>query len=62
MLQAAVSVPGRVTAFALIWGGRLSDVTVKTMTGKAREKPFAAGCDRDRIVTVAPFMDLPVFL
>ena len=60
-LQAADSASGLLIACALVKGGRLSDVTVKTITKKAKEKSFAAGCDRDRIALIAPLMDLPVF-
>ncbi|WP_292427557.1 HDIG domain-containing metalloprotein [Methanoregula sp.] len=60
-LQAADSVSGLVIACALVKGGRLSDVTVKTVTKKAKEKSFAAGCDRSRIALVAPILALPDF-
>jgi len=60
-LQAADSASGLVTACALVKGGRLSDVTVKTVTKKAKEKSFAAGCDRSRIALIAPILVLPEF-
>jgi len=60
-LQAADSASGLVIACALVKGGRLSEVSVKTITKKAREKSFAAGCDRDRIALISPLMELPVF-
>jgi len=60
-LQAADSASGVVTACALVKGGRLSDVTVKIVTKKAKEKPFAAGCDRSRIALIAPILALPDF-
>jgi putative nucleotidyltransferase with HDIG domain len=60
-LQAADSVSGLVIACALVKGGRLSDVTVKTVTKKAKEKSFAAGYDRSRIALVAPILALPDF-
>ena len=60
-LQAADSASGLITACALVKGGRLSDVTVKTVTKKAKEKSFAAGCDRSRIALIAPILALPDF-
>jgi hypothetical protein len=60
-LQAADSASGLVIACALLKGGRLSDVTVKTVTKKAKEKSFAAGCDRDRIALIEPILVLPEF-
>jgi hypothetical protein len=60
-LQAADSASGLVIACALVKGGRLSEVTVKTVTKKAKEKSFAAGCDRSRIALIAPILALPDF-
>lgn len=60
-LQAADSASGLVTACALVKGGRLSEVTVKTVTKKAKEKSFAAGCDRSRIALIEPLLPLPEF-
>ncbi len=60
-LQAADSASGLIIACALVKGGRLSDVTVKTVTKKAKEKSFAAGCDRSRIVLIVPILALPDF-
>lgn len=60
-LQAADNASGLITACALVKGGRLSDVTMKTITKKAKEKSFAAGCDRNRIAFIAPLMEIPVF-
>jgi len=61
VLQAADSASGLIIACALVKGGRLSDVTTKTITKKAKEKSFAAGCDRSRIALIAPLMEIPVF-
>jgi putative nucleotidyltransferase with HDIG domain len=61
VLQAADSASGLVIACGLVKGGSLSDVSVKTITKKAKEKSFAAGCDRDRIALVAPIIPLPEF-
>ncbi|HSQ94092.1 MAG TPA: HDIG domain-containing protein [Methanoregula sp.] len=60
-LQAADSASGLILACGLVKGGRLSDVSVRTITKKAREKSFAAGCDRNRIALIAPLMEIPVF-
>jgi putative nucleotidyltransferase with HDIG domain len=60
-LQAADSASGLIIACALVKGGSLSDVTVKTITKKAKEKSFAAGCDRNRIALIAPLMEVTVF-
>ncbi len=48
-------------ACALVNGGRLSDVTAKTVTKQAKEKAFAAGCDWNRIVLIEPILSLPKF-
>ena len=60
-LQVADSASGLIMACALVKGGRLSDVTVKTVTKKAKEKSFAAGCDRSRIALIEPLIPLPEF-
>jgi len=60
-LQAADSASGLIIACALVKGGKLSDVSVRTITKKARERSFAAGCDRDRIKLIVPLMELTVF-
>jgi hypothetical protein len=36
-------------------------VTVKTVTKKAKEKSFAAGCDRSRIALIEPLLPPPEF-
>lgn len=60
-LQAADSASGLIIACALVKGKRLSDVSVRTITKKAKEKAFAAGCDRSRIALISRFMELSVF-
>lgn len=60
-LQAADSASGLIIACALVKGGNLADVSVKTITKKAKEKSFAAGCDRQRIALIAPLMEMPLF-
>lgn len=61
VLQAADSASGLIIACALVKGGRLTDVSAKTVMKKAKEKSFAAGCDRDRIALIGQFMEIPVF-
>lgn len=60
-LQAADSASGLIIACALVKGGRLSDVSVNTITKKAKERSFAAGCDRSRIALIAQLMEIPKF-
>lgn len=60
-LQAADSASGLIIACALVKGGNLSEVSVKTITKKAKEKSFAAGCDRNRIALIGSLMEVPVF-
>jgi putative nucleotidyltransferase with HDIG domain len=60
-LQAADSASGLIIACALVKGGHITDVSVKTITKKSKEKSFAAGCDRSRIALIAPLMEIPVF-
>ncbi len=60
-LQAADSISGLIIACALVKKGRISDVTVKTVKKKFKEKSFAAGCDRDRIRLIEKLMPLERF-
>ena len=60
-LHAADSVSGLVIACALVKGGQLTLVTAKTVSKKAKERSFAAGCDRNRIALIQPLMDLTTF-
>jgi len=62
VLQAADSASALIIACALVKDGRLSEVTPKTLAKKAREKSFAAGCDRDRIAIIQPVISIPEFL
>jgi len=57
-LQAADSVSGLIIACALVKGGKIEDVTPKTVKKKFKEKSFAAGCDRGRIKLIEPLMPL----
>ncbi|MBE8539706.1 HD domain-containing protein [Geoglobus acetivorans] len=57
-LQAADSVSGLIIACALVKGGKISEVTPKTVKKKFKEKSFAAGCDRNRIRLIEGLMPL----
>lgn len=48
-LQTADSVSGLIIACAYVKGGKITEVTPKTVTKKYKTASFAAGCDRDRI-------------
>lgn len=48
-LQVADSVSGLVIACAYVKGGKITEVTPKTVTKKYKAASFAAGCDRSRI-------------
>ncbi len=48
-LQVADSVSGLVIACAYVKGGKITDVTPKTVAKKYKTASFAAGCDRSRI-------------
>jgi putative nucleotidyltransferase with HDIG domain len=60
-LQASDSVSGLVIACALVKGGRITEVTPKTVKKKFGDRAFAAGCSRDRIRMMERLMDLPTF-
>ena len=60
-LQAADSISGLIIACALVKKGRISDVTVKTVKKKFKEKSFADGCDRNRIRMIEKLMPLEKF-
>jgi hypothetical protein len=61
VLQAADSASGLVIACALVKGGAVTEVTEKTVKKKFKEKGFAAGCERERILPVEAVMPLPEF-
>lgn len=56
-LQAADSVSGLVLACARVKGGKIDEVSPKTVRKKFKEKSFAAGCERERIAAIEPLMD-----
>lgn len=59
--RAADSASGLIIAWALIKDGRLFEVSVKTVTRKAKEKSFSAGCGRNRIALITPFREIAAF-
>lgn len=60
-LQAADSVSGLIIACALVKGGKIDEVTPRTVKKKFKEKAFAAGCERDRIRLIESLVDLDTF-
>jgi hypothetical protein len=60
-LQASDSISGLIIACALVKGGKISEVTPKTVKKKMKDKGFAAGCERDRIRLIEPLIPLPEF-
>ena len=48
-LAAGESVTGLIYAYALMRGGKISDMTAKGLKKKLKDKTFAAGCDRNII-------------
>lgn len=61
-LQSSDSISGLIIACALVKGGAIEEVTVKTVKKKMKDKGFAAGCDRERIRAVDSLMDLDLFI
>ena len=60
-LQAADSASGLIIACALVKGGAIDDVTPRTVMKKFKEKSFAAGCERERILMIESLMDIGTF-
>lgn len=60
-LQAADSASGLIIACALVKGGAIDDVTPRTVKKKFKEKSFAAGCERERILMIESLMDIGTF-
>lgn len=61
-LQASDSISGLIIACALVKGGAIGDVSVRTVKKKMKDKGFAAGCDRDRIRIIEGVMDQDLFI
>lgn len=60
-LQAADSASGLIIACALVKGGVIDNVTPRTVKKKFKEKSFAAGCERERILMIESLMDIGTF-
>jgi len=60
-LTAADNISGLVIACAMVKGGKVTEVTAKSVKKKFREKAFAAGCSRERISRIEAYMELPGF-
>jgi uncharacterized protein len=61
-LAASETVSGLVHAYALMRGKKVSDMEVKGLAKKFKDKTFAAGCRRDIILECENFMPLSDFL
>mgnify|MGYP001298842499 CR=1 FL=1 len=61
VIRVAECASGLKITCALVKGGLLFAVSVKTVTRKATEKSFAAGCNRNRIALIAPLMEITAF-
>jgi putative nucleotidyltransferase with HDIG domain len=61
VLQAADNVSGLVIACALVKGGKITEVSPKSIQKKFKEKSFAAGCRREMVRRIEPLIDLPTF-
>lgn len=60
-LQAADNISGLIIACAAVKGGKITDVTEKTIRKKFRERSFAAGCRREKVGGITRYMDLSAF-
>uniref|UniRef100_A0A7J2TJJ9 HDIG domain-containing protein n=1 Tax=Archaeoglobus fulgidus TaxID=2234 RepID=A0A7J2TJJ9_ARCFL len=60
-LQASDSISGLIIACALVKEGKVTEVSVKTVKKKFKEKSFAAGCDRNRIRLIEKLMPMDRF-
>lgn len=56
-LTAADNISGLVIACAMVKGGKISEVTGKTVKKKFKERSFAAGCNRERIKMIESLME-----
>jgi len=61
VLQAADNISGLVIACARVKGGKITEVSPKSIQKKYKEKSFAAGCRREMVQRIEPLMDLPTF-
>lgn len=60
-LQSADNISGLIIACAAVKGGRITEVTEKTIGKKFKERSFAAGCRRENVKDMSRFMDLSEF-
>ena len=61
-LAASETLTGLIHAYALMRGGRISDMEAKGLKKKYKDRAFAAGCDRDIIKEAEKFMGFDEFL
>ena len=60
-LQSADNISGLIIACAAVKGGRITEVTEKTIRKKFKERSFAAGCRRENVEDITRFMELSEF-
>lgn len=60
-LRAADNISGLIIAAAAVKGGRITEVSEKTLRKKFKEKAFASGCRREKMMGITRFMELPEF-
>jgi len=61
-LAACETLTGLIHAYALMRGGKISDMETKGLKKKFKDKAFAAGCEREIIKEAENFMDFDEFL
>lgn len=61
-LAASETLTGLIHAYALMRGGKVSDMELNGLKKKFKDKAFAAGCDRVIIKEAERFMDFDEFL
>lgn len=61
-LAACETLTGLIHAYALMRDGKISNMEVKGLKKKFKDKAFAAGCDREIIKEAGNFMDFDEFL
>ncbi|MBI2044436.1 HDIG domain-containing protein [Candidatus Pacearchaeota archaeon] len=61
-LAASETLTGLIHAYALMRGGKISDMGVAGLRKKFKDKAFAAGCDREIIKEAENFMNFDEFL
>ncbi len=60
-LQAADNLSGLIIAAAAVKQGHITEVSEKTLQKKFKEKAFAAGCRREKVMGITRFMELNEF-